>query len=299
MPKFKAGDKVICRSRGAGFHVGELGIIVRVDPDDDKLDIHVERLKDSVDWWENSENFELYEEPAPEYKTEHRPAKVGEYVKVLSEDGHHAKKDSILKVREVLSKNWVNVIINEHDTTTLRYEQYDVVLNYKPEPAADPEPTYKTEHRKAKEGEYVIIINMDGHNFAVGDICKASSGGSSLLNAECVKGSRVGLGQYLREDNYDVLIDYDPSAASAEPSTAASTTAKPTSKREHDEHRKVRVRFKKSKYKTLEGGKAYRKNRAQIDNLDGCTVIVIGDSGVLFNLDYGVFKVDLRYCELF
>lgn len=296
--KFKVGDKVICRGDAEWFSDGELGRIVEVDPNDDEYDIRVEKLKSDDDWWESSENFELYEEPAPEYKTEHRPAKVGEYVKILSEDGHHAKKGSILKVKTIVNKeNWVRVIIKENDDTVLRYEQYDVVLNY-----GDPKPTYKTEHREANTGEYVVIVEPTddmpaNHNFKNGDICKVLSGGGSLVLAECVKGSNI-LSQSLRTANYDVLIDYDPSAASTEPSTtkpAASTTKK----REHDKPRKVRVRFKKSKFKTLEGNKAYRKDRAQIDKLDGCTVIVIGDSGVLFDLDIGVLKVDLRHCELF
>ena len=76
--------------------------------------------------------FERLVEPT----TVDRTAKVGEYVKVLSEGGHCAKKDSILKVKKVFDEDgWVDVYLDDKMSriTTLRREQYVVAENYKPE----------------------------------------------------------------------------------------------------------------------------------------------------------------------
>jgi hypothetical protein len=58
-----------------------------------------------------------------------RAAKVGEYVKVLSEDGHGCKKGEILKVNRVFPDGWVEVNGSSF-CNTLRRSQYVVVENY-------------------------------------------------------------------------------------------------------------------------------------------------------------------------
>lgn len=302
MPKFKVGDQIIGNSEASEHYgvtcTGWKGFVIEVRSE---TVITVAATKNSSQYDVSACYFDLIK-PATEPAAEPtRKFKVGDKV-ICYNSGEGFSIGELGKIVEVDPDD------DEFDIRVEKLEDdddwWESSKNFKhyEDPIADPEPTYKTEHRKAKVGEYVKIINTNGHCFSIGDICKVDEVLPSSIHAECVKGSKVGRGQFLGGYNYDVLIGYDPSAASTEPSTkkpAASMATKPTSKPEHDEHRKLRVRFKKNKFRTLEGEREYRKNRAQIDKLDGLTVIIIGGSGVLFSLDYGVLKVDLRCCELF
>lgn len=79
-----------------------------------------------------------------------RTAKVGEYVKVMSEGGHRATIHSILKVEHVYDDGWVKVCLENDNSTTLRREQYVVIEGYEPEP--EPEKYYN--------GKVVCIDNI-------------------------------------------------------------------------------------------------------------------------------------------
>lgn len=106
-----------------------------------------------------------------------RPAKVGEYVKVLSEDGHVAKKGEILKVIKVCMSNWVEVEY-EHcygSYTTLRREQYVVVENYKP----SEEPAYYN-------GKIVCTKCKKMFAYTVGKIYEVKDGQIVIDNGETV-----------------------------------------------------------------------------------------------------------------
>lgn len=87
-----------------------------------------------------------------------RKAKVGEYVRVLTEDGHMARAGSIIQVEKVWSDGWVRVICKSGDRNyeTLRFSQYVVLENYVPE--------QKSESNEIKVGDHVKVINT-GHLF--------------------------------------------------------------------------------------------------------------------------------------
>lgn len=104
-----------------------------------------------------------------------RPAKVGEYVKVLSEDGHNAKKGEILKVIEVYTHDWVSVNLNDGDTDTLRREQYVVVENYKP----SEEPTYYN-------GKIVCTKCKEDFAYTVGKIYEVKDGQIVIDNGNTI-----------------------------------------------------------------------------------------------------------------
>ncbi len=82
-------------------------------------------------------------------REEERYAKVGEYVKVISGDGHAVPVGSIVKVTGADDNGWIRVC-PEGYVNTLRTGQYVVLKGYKPE--------QKEERRKAKVGDTIKIL---------------------------------------------------------------------------------------------------------------------------------------------
>mgnify|MGYP000966058174 CR=1 FL=1 len=84
-------------------------------------------------------------------REEERYAKVGEYVKVISGDGHAVPVGSIVKVTGADNEGWIRVkCCPEGYVDTLRTGQYVVLKGYKPE--------QKEERRKAKVGDTIKIL---------------------------------------------------------------------------------------------------------------------------------------------
>ena len=84
-------------------------------------------------------------------REEERYAKVGEYVKVISGDGHAVPVGSIVKVTGADNEGWIRVkCCPEGYVDTLRTGQYVALKGYKPE--------QKEERRKAKVGDTIKIL---------------------------------------------------------------------------------------------------------------------------------------------
>lgn len=83
-------------------------------------------------------------------REEERYAKVGEYVKVISGDGHAVPVGSIVKVTGADDNGWIRVKCPEGYVDILRTGQYVVLKGYKPE--------QKEERRKAKVGDTIKIL---------------------------------------------------------------------------------------------------------------------------------------------
>lgn len=98
-----------------------------------------------------------------------RHAKVGEYIKAISDDGHRVPIGDIVRVIDVDEDGWVGVSAIKYgcDRTVLRTEQYIVLEGYNPE--------QKQEHRKARVGDTIKVVS-DGtectaaHNGAIGKV---------------------------------------------------------------------------------------------------------------------------------
>lgn len=128
-------------------------------------------------------------------REEERYAKVGEYVKVISGDGHAVPVGSIVKVTGADNEGWIRVkCCPEGYVDTLRTGQYVVLEGYKPE---------KEEHRKAKVGDTVKVLHDNGGRVYAGTVWKVKSIDSNGMLR--ITHADDGLTWACDKDNYIVL----------------------------------------------------------------------------------------------
>ncbi len=126
-------------------------------------------------------------------REEERYAKVGEYVKVISGDGHAVPVGSIVKVTGADDNGWIRVC-PEGYVDTLRTGQYVVLEGYKPE---------KEERRKAKVGDTIKVLRDNGGAVRAGTIWKVTN--FSPLGSLYVTNEDWGGGFSVSSDNYVVI----------------------------------------------------------------------------------------------
>ena len=129
-------------------------------------------------------------------REEERYAKVGEYVKVISGDGHAVPVGSIVKVTGADNEGWIRVkCCPEGYVDTLRTGQYVALKGYKPE--------QKEEHRKAKVGDTVKVLHDNGGRVYAGTVWKVKSVDSNGMLR--ITHDDDGLTWACDKDNYIVL----------------------------------------------------------------------------------------------
>lgn len=162
----------------------------------------------SFDDWNNwtVSKFKLVPMETPvwmQVKEVDRIAKVGEYIKVLSEDGHGKKSGSIHKVVKMYDFNFGWILVGKENTgCCLRREQYVVLENYNPEAELPKKPV--TERRNAEVGETILIVNA---NKASSDLYK--NGDTFVVTVEKSCGCKVfidGEDRCVCNREYEVII---------------------------------------------------------------------------------------------
>ena len=143
---------------------------------------------------------------------------------------------------------------------------------------------YKTEKRKAKKGERVLVTSCENncHQFKVGEVCTVDgddSGGLLLVH------NSKGMNQYLTVNDYEVIVEEEQKSEQK-----PQTEQKPKQKR---------VRISKAKLLKKNGKEWCENHKQQVSQATKLTAVVIGDNLFVFDLDYGVLKVDVDCCEFF